>query len=427
MLPDHIVPIPPPPRYGPGHRQKTVLSKAGGDKHLPADDRKILAGLGGQVGLAVPGPGPYNPDLMDDTARTYMHWAKTHSRVKYELTASGAPPAQLADFGGSVAAVDLREEGTYGHPALIEALAELRKVDPDRVLPVTGASTGNFIALACAAARGDTVLVERPVYEPLAEAARFLGLRPLPFSRHPQAGFRPALEEIAHGLAGGARCVVLTNLHNPSGRICPDQDLEALARLAGEHDAWLIVDEVYLDYACLNRDRPRRSAAELGDHVVVTDSLTKVYGLGGLRAGWIIAAPAFCRRAERVVDLLHVVNPVVSARVALQAVHNIASLAERCRRVYQRCRPVFSEWLASRPDLAGYGDDGALFAWVRLPPGLDAGRLAALLAARYETGITPGTFFGDAGHIRLGLILEPDLLREGLSRVGRALDELAAG
>jgi aspartate/methionine/tyrosine aminotransferase len=335
----------------------------------------------------------------------------------------------LDDLGPLPELADLEIRGTYGDPDLLQAIARFRGVEPDWVLPVLGASSANFIALATVANHGDQVLVETPVYDPLPRAARFLGLRPTCFPRRPEARHRPDLEAVERGLAGGAKAVLLTDLHNPSGLVCPRTDLEQLAGLAGEYGAHIIVDEVYLDYAHLNVPGRRRRpvAARLGGQLITTDSLTKVYGLGGLRAGWIIAHPQIVQRAGYVLDLLNVVNPVVSARLTTCALQGIERLTQRCRDLHSQTYPIYAAWLASRDDLAGYGHDGALFGWVRLPEGVTADSLANLLVTRYETNLVSGTFFGCNRHVRIGFGLAPELLQEGLGRVGDALDHLQPG
>jgi len=322
-------------------------------------------------------------------------------------------------MGGLGRQQDLEIRGAYGDPELIEAIAAFRGVAADRVMPLPGTSMANFIALACSASAGDRVLIESPGYDPLVRAAGFLHLEPMRFERDPARHHAPDLEAVRRGLDAGARAVMMTNLHNPSGLRCPDEELRRLAVLTADHGAKLI-----------NAGQDRPSAAgrgELGSHVITTDSLTKVYGLGGLRAGWMIADPAMLGRAGDVLDVLNVVNPVVSARVATRAIGQMGRLAERCREMYRAGHSVYASWVDSRDDVVGYGHDGALFGWLRLESGVGADRLAALLVERYETLVVPGTYFGSKGHIRIGFGLPGDELSQGLDRVGSALDELRRG
>ena len=364
------------------------------------------------------------PPVMDAPGSGYMFWAKTHRRARFELTASGLSTAALEDFDGQSASLELEPAGPYGEPDLIEGIARLRGVEPDTVLPVPGASTANFIALACAANRGERVLIESPAYDPLPRAARFLGLRPVFFERQPGQRYAPDLDAVERGLRNDARAVLLTNLHNPSGLVCPDALLRQLAQLTGKHGAQLIVDEVYLDYARLNSGSNPLRAAGLGEHVITTDSLTKVYGLGPLRAGWLIAHPRVLERARQVLDLLNVVNPVASARLTRHALDRLDRLAQRCRQAHATCYPTVSSWLATRDDLVDCGHDGALFAWLRLTESVRASHLADLLAVEYDTNLVPGTLFGSDDHVRIGFDLAPQDLTAGLERVGIALDRL---
>ena len=148
-----------------------------------------------------------------------------------------------------------------------------------------GASSANFIALAATTRHGDSVMVEQPVYEPITKVASFLGLQVIRLLRRPERAFAVCPKDVAKGLNQGARAVFLTNLHNPSGQLLTKENVEQIARACAQANATLIVVEVYLDAAHLNGDQPRRTAATVANNVIAIDSLTKVYGLGGLRVG----------------------------------------------------------------------------------------------------------------------------------------------
>src|SRR4029450_8117051 len=112
------------------------------------------------------------------------------------------------------------------------------------------------------------------------------------FKRKPEDAFRLDIGEIERMLTPKTRLIVLTNLHNPSGVLIEDDVLRELGALAVRHGARVLIDEVYLDSAV----PPRRSAAHLGSEFVCTNSLTKVYGLSGLRCGWFLGGPGLARR-----------------------------------------------------------------------------------------------------------------------------------
>lgn len=356
----------------------------------------------------------------------YMRWAKVHRKVRYQLTDSGIPAPGDHEFETTCHQLDLDVKGTYGDPELISAIAERYHADPDGVVPVPGASSANFIALGTVLEHGETVLIEHPVYEPIALVAAFLGLRVIPLRRRPSLVFEIPVEDVEFGLRQGARAVVLTNLHNPSGQLLPVETVRQIASACSGAGATLIVDEVYLDSAHLNGKHPLWTAASVADNVIATSSLTKVYGLGGLRTGWLLTNPELAERARSIMDLLSVNNAAPASMLALRAFSQVNLLEERFRRIYREGQPVFRRWLAEQSLLTGYPSHGAIFECLRLPEGLSSARLNELLTAEYDTQVVPGRFFGLDDHIRISLTLNKSDLTVALSRVSDAVGRLVA-
>ena len=352
----------------------------------------------------------------------YLRWAKTHARARYELSSSGVPPVSGDEWPESPERVDTTVSGAYGHPRLIELIAIRYGVRPEQVLPVTGTSTANFIVLACAARGGGPVALEWPAYEPLLRVLELLGLVAVRFHRQASADFAPDVDQIRRLLRQGARTVILTDLHNPSGRLCPSDLLREVSDVCGEYGAHLVVDEVYRDFTHLNHGLCRETAARLGPHVIATSSLTKVYGFGGLRVGWLIGSPALVEQSRHVVDHLFVDLPAPSASLAIGVLDSIDHFAARTRAVYETGFRLFSRWIGQRRDVHWSGDDGAVFAYLRLPPGLMADDFCETLRTRYDTQVVSGSFFEQPDHIRIGFGIPADDLTAGLTRIGEALD-----
>ena len=143
-------------------------------------------------------------------------------------------------------------------------------------------------------------MIEHPTYEPLLGAASFLGADIKRFERKAADAFRldPAIVQSA--MSDRTRLTVVTNLHNPSCALADEPELRAIGKLARQSGARVLIDEVYLNY---RRSAAGRSAAHLGPEFVCTNSLTKVYGLSGLRCGWILAEPELAERMLRLNDL----------------------------------------------------------------------------------------------------------------------------
>jgi aspartate/methionine/tyrosine aminotransferase len=354
----------------------------------------------------------------------YLRWAKLHTPARYELTPSGVPPVRLHDIRAESLSISLEHNTAYGDPDLIEAIAKLYDVAAAEVVVVPGASSANFIALAAAAKHGECVMVEQPTYDPFEHVSRFLGFDIIPIERRASQGFGIGLDEIEAGLRRGARALMLSNLHNPSGQLLTSETIEQIAALCARANATVIVDEAYLDGVCLTGHGPRWTAATLADNVVSTSSLTKVYGLGGLRIGWLIANPEFAERGRYIMDLLSVVNAVPAMSLALCALSKLQDLEERYQRFYEEGQVVYRRWLAGEHLVRGYENLGAMFECVRLSDGISADRFNELLVTEYDTQVVPGRFFGLDDHIRLSIALPAADLTEALSRVSEALRRL---
>lgn len=355
----------------------------------------------------------------------YLKWSKVHRRVRFELTVSGVPQAAWDDLGDPPYPLDLEVISPYGDPQLISAIAQRYVVPDECAVPVPGASSANFIAMACAAPHGATVAIEHPIYQPMQRVAEFLNWTIVPLFRRPECNFAIDLSELQSTLARGAQAVVITNLHNPSGQYIEQVRMKELAELTDRTGARMVVDEVYLDSVHLNLGGPRWTAAHLGENVIALNSLTKVYGLSGLRIGWILANPQVADRAREIMDLLSANNAGPSMSLAIRGFERMEHLQNRFRKYYSDSVPIFRQWLANEPHLKGYENHGALFECLRLPPGVDSQKLNEHLVSRYDTQIVSGHFFDLPDHIRLTpCAVKPDELPEALSRISRGVSDL---
>jgi aspartate/methionine/tyrosine aminotransferase len=343
----------------------------------------------------------------------YMYWAKTQPNVRYNLASSEVPHFALDRFPISVAGLELDGASRYRYPPLREAIARKCGVAPDRVVMADGTSMANMLAMAALIAPGDEVLAEHPAYEPMIAAARFLGAEVKSFARQgPEFRLDPAA--IAQTVTGRTRLILLTNLHNPSGNLA---DAETLRRIGAIGPA-VLIDEVYLDAA------GQPSAALLGDAFVTTSSLTKVYGLSGLRCGWILAPPALAEKMWRLNELFGVAQAHADERLSCLALERLDEIAADTPALLARNRALANAFLASRDDIEAAPMTHGVTAFPRLLRG-EVDALHALLVERYDTAIVPGRFFGLADHFRIGVGGPTATVEAGLQRLGAALDALA--
>src|SRR6185295_4374733 len=163
-------------------------------------------------------------------------------------------------------------------------------------------------------------------------ALSFLGARIRRFRRRFEDGYRLDLDEIRPLVTDRVRLVVLANPHNPSGVLLPPEEIAELGRLAERAGAFVLVDEVYRD---IWFEAAPPSHVHLGPHFLATSSLTKSYGLSGLRCGWILCAPEVADRLRRTKDLMESVDSVPSDTLALAAFRQLPRLIERSRAIME--------------------------------------------------------------------------------------------
>ena len=348
----------------------------------------------------------------------YMHWAKFKRHVRFALTGSEGPHFRMDSLPISIADLDLDGASHPRYAPLREAIARRYEVTPDQVVAADGTSMANFVAMAALISPGDEVLIEQPTYEPMLNAASFLGADIKRFDRRPEEGF--AIDVGRLPLSERTRLIVITNLHNPSSVLSNDNDLRGLGEAAKRVGARVLVDEVYLDSAV----PPRCSATHLGAEFVCTSSLTKVYGLSGLRCGWILAEPELAERMWRVNDLFGVNQAHAAERLACIAFEHIDEVLGDTPAMLARNRRLWNEFMGSRADLECMPAEHGIVAFPRWMGG-DTERLNAHLCERYDTAVVPGRWFEMSDHFRVGFGCPTEHFEEGLQRLGAALDDLA--
>jgi len=349
----------------------------------------------------------------------YMEFAKLRSAATYNLATSGVMGYPLKDLPVRLEDLEINGPTIYGYPPLQERLAHKCGVPSECVVAATGTSMANHLALAAVVEPGDEVLIEEPTYELLLTTARYLGAAIRRFCRRCEDDFRVDPEEVERRMTPRTRLIVLTNLHNPSGALMDTGTLRAVGEIARSSGARVLVDEVYLEALF---DRPERSAFHLGSHFLVTSSLTKAYGLSGLRCGWILAEASLAERIWRLNDLFAATPAHPAELLSVIALDHLDQIAARAKALIECNRAELDLLLDSRRDLECVRPHFGTILFPRLVRG-SADQFCHLLRANYDTSVVPGRFFDTPGHFRIGLGGDVAMTREGIHRLGRALDE----
>ncbi len=349
-----------------------------------------------------------------------MHWAKTRSAAKYNLAMSDLLHYPLSDLSVRFEGLILTGSSGYGYKPLVEAIARQQEVTADCVVETLGASMANHVAMATMIEPGDEVVLEHPTYDLLLSTARYLRADIKRFPRRFEQNFSVDCDELRRVVTPKTKLIVITNLHNPSSAFTDETTLKEIGEIAARSGARVLVDEVYLD-AVFNK-RPR-SAFHLGNQFISTNSLTKVYGLSGLRCGWILAEPSLAQQMWRLIDLHYSTHVHISEQLSVVAFAQLETIRTRSERLLNTNKALVTAFFASHQDFSAPPVMHGLVVFPRLLSG-DVDWLCTLLREKHHTTIVPGKFFEMEQHVRIGLGQESTRLTQGLENIAAALGEM---
>jgi aspartate/methionine/tyrosine aminotransferase len=355
----------------------------------------------------------------------YIRWAKHQPAARINLARSGVAPCPPSLLGLRASDLVVSLPVRDGYAPLKAAIARRYGVEARNVFTVSG-GTSFADWFACAVVLEDCprrteVLVERPTYEPLLRIVESLGVTVRRFDRRHVDGFAIDLDAFSRLVTARTRLAIVTNLHNPSGARIGVATLQRMAAALGRVGGYLLVDEVYLE--CLF-GRKTESGVHAGPNVLAANSLTKAYGLDGLRAGWLLGPHDLIHRAWRMQDLLanHGVAP--GEQMALAAFRRLPAIRAHVHRTLDANLERVHRFLEHERRLDAVAPKGGNVVFPRLPPGVTGDAFATHLLRRYSTLVVPGRFFESPDHVRLSFGCSGPLLERGLTNIARALDEL---
>lgn len=311
-------------------------------------------------------------------------------------------------------------------------LADEYDVDPTNVLVTAGATHANFLAESAAlavATDGDDAhpqtLVEKPGYQPLVATPGALGARVDRYLRPESEGYALSPRRVTAAAREDFALAVASNRHNPSGRLTTRESLSATAEACREAGGYLLVDEVYAPFVADSRgDTAFGGVTGAGlPHTVVTGSLTKFYGLGGLRIGWLVGPDEVLDAARDAA--FHVPTVAEPSRaLARRALHNREELSASAREHLRANHELLAAFVADHEVLSGTVHPDSTFAFLSH----EAVSGDELVAAAWEEGVlvVPGRFFDDDDGFRVALGRDPDHVAAALDVLGDVVESVSA-
>ncbi|HYS71221.1 MAG TPA: pyridoxal phosphate-dependent aminotransferase, partial [Thermoplasmata archaeon] len=326
-----------------------------------------------------------------------LHWFEGTAEGYLNISHSEILGFRFSEFGRDFPDLNLGEAFPRGSPKLRSLLGAQHQVWPEQVLVCNGASEGNFLVQAALLQPGDEAIVEVPLYPPMRDSLSGFGAIVKRAPRLAAENWRLDFDALEREITARTKLLVLTNLNNPTQAMLTTADLKRLADLAEAHKFHIHIDETFRELAF---DQTPPTAATFGERFVVTSTLTKAYGLGGLRLGWITGAPDVVERIKAVKDYTSICPNRVSEELAIWALERKASFLTRAKTITDANRPVVRAWLDRNPAVQCFLPEYGNLCFPKVP--VNADTLADKLRDQYKVVVAPGRFFGMGDHLRLG-------------------------
>jgi hypothetical protein len=345
-------------------------------------------------------------------------------KVKYDLSESGVEALTLEEITRDPK--DLMKtklgyaEGT-GREATRTLIAGTHPGHTaDDVMITTGTSEANFLALTSLVSSGDEVVVVMPNYMQVHGIATALGARVREVWLREERAWTIDLDALAAVVNARTRLICVCQPNNPTGQILSQADVQSVARIADRYGAWILSDEVYRGAERSAEESPSFSGR--GERIIVTGGLSKVYGLPGLRVGWLVASRERVQAALEIKDYTTIAPATLSEALAEIALERRKQLLERARFLINERWPMLEDWAAGHsrelhwtPPAAG----AICFFSYQYP--IDSMPLVDRLIREYSTMIVPGIQFRAERHLRIGFGMSARVLDSGLAAIDRLL------
>jgi aspartate/methionine/tyrosine aminotransferase len=362
--------------------------------------------------------------------------SKFEKEVDYNLSESGVHPLTLKELyqddpDGLAGLLSLEMDYAHanGIPELRKNIAALyRGAGPENVLVTVGAIEANYDILWSLLSAGDEVVVMLPNYMQIWGLAKNLDLDLKSFTLDEKNGWAPDLDGLRKAVTGRTKLIAVCNPNNPTGYILKNEEMEAIIETARRAGAWILADEVYAGAERL-ADEQTPSFYGKYEKVLAVGSLSKAYGLPGLRIGWAVG-PA------DVIDELWARHEYLTLSAAMLSNHLAAyALSPRVRpRLIQRARgyirrgfPVLENWMSEHREILGTTPpQAAAIAFVKYRLDIPSTRFAERLREEKRVLIVPGDHFGLDRFVRISFGLPHDYLTPALGRIHDLLVELRA-
>jgi aspartate aminotransferase len=311
------------------------------------------------------------------------------------------------------------------------------EVTPAEVMVSAGAKQAIHNAFHALLDPGDEVILPAPCWVSYAEIAKLAGATPIPVLSRPEDGFAIDPAAIARAVTKATRMIVVCSPSNPTGAVCGEATLRALADLAEKHDLWLLTDDIYrgLCYGGVRCVQPATFGPEIRRRTIIVDGVSKSHAMTGWRIGFCLAPREVIAGMATLQGQSTTNAAAVSQAAALAALEGPQDDLERMRLAFDERRQLMVRALRVMPGVTCVEPQGAFYAFPdlsaflgkRAPEGRtidDDVALCEYLLASAQVAVVPGSAFFAPGFVRLSYATSRENIEKGLARMAAALVEL---
>jgi aspartate/methionine/tyrosine aminotransferase len=313
-----------------------------------------------------------------------------------------------------------------GTGVLRERIAALySNTTSENVLVTVGAAQANWMVCSTLLEQGDEVIVVSPGYRQVWGLAKNLGCQVKEAQLCPGNNWRLDLDVLESLVTAKTKLISVVNPNNPTGSIFSRQEMQRMVNICRKAGAWLHADEVYGGTKLSGNETP--SFWGMYDRVICVNSLSKAYGLAGLRIGWAVAAPemieALWRRHEYAV--IAASGPSMKlAEIAMQPEKRQA-LLERQRKLSREGHAVLEDWVRKQDGRFSVSPAVATsIAFVQYHFDMPSAELADHIRKKVSVLVAPGAYLGTENHLRITVGYEPQKVSTALERISATVAEL---
>ena len=354
--------------------------------------------------------------------------------VEYNLSESGVKPVPLEDLVrykpgtlDELLSTELNYPYANGNPELRENIAALYAgATADNVLVTVGAAEANYITTHTLLSPGDEIAVMLPNYMQIWGVAKNLGAKVREFHLKEKDGWALDLDELEKAVTPNTKLIAICNPDNPTGHILSEEEMDVVVRAADRVGAWILADEVY---SGAERTREEQTPSFYGryDRVVAIGSLSKAYGLPGLRIGWLVAPEDLVQRAWMRHEYITISATMLSNKLAAIALSPEVrpELVRRTREFVRKGYAVLEKWLEDHGNtFKVVPPDAAAICFVRYNLDVNSTEFVERLRKEKSVFIVPGDHFGMDHFFRISFGQPEEYLVPALNRIHEFILEL---